>query len=67
MRRRMLLTITGLAILGLISGLFIYGPTKERDMDSRKSVARAAEPTAVTGPVDAPRQDRIETVTFAMG
>jgi hypothetical protein len=65
MRKRTLLTITGLVILGLISGLFIYGPTKEKNMDSRKSITSAA--TAVTGPFDAPRQDGIETATFAMG
>jgi hypothetical protein len=66
-RKRTLVTIMGLAILGLISGLFFYGPVKEKGMESGKSIARAAEPGAVGRPLDASGRKRVETATFAMG
>jgi hypothetical protein len=66
-RRRTLLLAVGLLVLGLISGLSLYGRAKEKDMDSKESVASAAEPKAVEGHFDASPQGRIETATFAMG
>jgi hypothetical protein len=66
-RKRAVLTIMGLAILGLISGLSLYGPGKEKHMDSKENVMSGAEPTAVSRPVDVSRRESIETATFAMG
>jgi hypothetical protein len=66
-RKRTLLTMVGLAILGLISGLFAYGPVKEKGMESKKSIARAAEPAAAGRPLGASSRKSTETATFAMG
>jgi hypothetical protein len=66
-RKRTLLTVPGLLFLGLVSGIVFYGPLKEKDMDSRESMASAAAPTAVNGRLGASPQERTETATFAMG
>ena len=66
MRRRTLLIAVGLVVLGLISGLSLYGRAKEKDMEPKESIARAAESKAVGG-IDASPQERFETATFAMG
>ncbi len=67
MRKRTLLIALGLAVLGLISGLSLYGLPKEKDMASKEGIASAAEPTGVKGHFEASPQKRFETATFAMG
>ena len=67
MRRRTLLIAVGLVVLGLISGLSLYGRAKEKDMEPKESIARAAESKAAGGRIDASPQERLETATFAMG
>ena len=62
-----MLTALGLVILGLISGSFLYGPHKEKDMDSKEGVLNAAELKGVGERLDASLPERIETATFAMG
>jgi hypothetical protein len=67
MRKGTMSAALGIAILGLISGLSLYGPVKEKDMDSKERIASAAEPRGVSGHIDAPLPEKIETATFAMG
>lgn len=64
MRNKRLLVIPELIVLGLISGLSLYGPAKEKNMDMKESIASAAERKSVN---DAPSPKRFETATFAMG
>ena len=66
MRKRTLLIVLGIVILGLISGLSLHGPAKEKDMDLKESIVRAAEPAGVDGHPGAFPQ-KTETATFAMG
>jgi hypothetical protein len=66
-RKRTGPAMMGLAILGLVSGLFLYGPGKEKHMDSKEKIVGAEEPTVVAGTPDVSRRERIETATFAMG
>ena len=66
MRKGTLLMVLGIVILGLISGLFLHGPAKENNMDSKGSIVRLAEPAGVDGHPGAFPQ-KTETATFAMG
>ncbi len=67
MRKRTLSIAAGLAILGLLSGLSLYGRPKEKDMDSKENGARPVEVASAGGQIDASPQKRFETATFAMG
>jgi hypothetical protein len=67
MRKRPLLIAVGLASLGLISGLALYGPHKEKNMDTKTNIAGATEATGAKGQVDTSLGVRTETATFAMG
>jgi hypothetical protein len=67
MRKRPLLIAAGLASLGLISGLSLYGPYKEKNMDTKVNIVSAAETTGVKGDEVASPGTRTETATFAMG
>lgn len=67
MRKRALLVAAGLAILGLITGLSLHGPAKEKNMDSRERRAKAGEPASAGRHFEIALPERIETATFAMG
>jgi hypothetical protein len=57
----------GAVVLGLVSGIFLYGPGKEKAMDSAKSLARTAEAKDLGRQPDDSSQKLVETATFAMG
>lgn len=70
MGKRTLLVALGLASLGLVSGLTLYGLHKEKNMDTKVNVVGAAEAAGVSGNlghVDTSPGIRMETATFAMG
>jgi hypothetical protein len=67
-RKRALSIGLGLAVLGLISGLYAYESAKGSDVTMKKGTENAAvERMTVPPPIDASRPGTIETVTFAMG
>ena len=67
-RKRALLMGVGLAVLGLISGLYAYNAVKGRDLSMKKGMeSAAADRMAVPPPIDASQPGTIETATFAMG
>jgi hypothetical protein len=67
-RKWALLTGVGLAVLGLISGLYAYQSIKGRDVSMKKGMESAAADRIAAPPlIDASRPGAIETATFAMG